>query len=170
VVTIRAVGAGDAEPLRALRLRALRLRALADAPDAFGAAIEDEMAEPTAHWAQLARRSEEADTIVIYVVVDGDRWVGMAAGRWYERERGIAGLWSMWVEPAMRGRRLGERLVAEVQAWAAARGGRFLRLGVVTAADDPTPFYERLGFVRTGELGTLRRDPSRGFHYLVRPI
>jgi GNAT superfamily N-acetyltransferase len=165
VVTVRAVGAGDAEALRALRLRAL-----ADAPDVFGPAIEDETAEPIAYWAQLAHQSAEADAIIVYVAIDGDRWVAMAAGRWYDRERGIAGLWGMWVEPAMRGRRLGERLVAEVQAWAAARGGRFLRLGVVTADDDPTPFYERLGFVRTGELGRLRRDPSRGFHYLVRPV
>ena len=164
-MSIRAVGAGDAAPLRALRLRAL-----ADAPDAFGATAQDEAAQPPAHWSRLARRSEAADELVIYVAIVEGRWVGMAAGRWYDHDRGIAGLWGMWVEPELRGRRLGERLVAAVQAWAAEGGGGFLRLGVVTAADDPTPFYERLGFVRTGELGTLRRDPSRGFHYLVRPV
>jgi len=162
---IRVVGPDDAR-----QLRALRLRALADAPDAFGSSAQQETGEPVDYWSALAGRGADADEIVIYVAIDGEAWVGMAGGRWYDRERGIAGLWGMWVDPAARGRRLGERLVAEVQAWAAARGGRFLRLGVVTAPDDPSPFYERLGFVRTGELGTLRRDPSRGFHYLVRPV
>ncbi len=107
---------------------------------------------------------------MIYVAIDRGRWVGMAAGGWYERERGVAQLWGMWVEPSMRGHGVGERLVARVRGWAAGRGGRFLRLGVLTADGDPTSFYERLGFVRTGEVATLRRDPRRPVHYLARPV
>ncbi len=162
---IRAVAAADMEQLRKLRLRALE-----DSPDAFGSSLEAERAHPDSEWLDLARRSEIADDLAVYVAVDGDRWLGMAAGRWYDRETGVAGLWGMWVDPTARGMGLGVRLVEAVRVWAAGHGARVLRLGVVSGAGDATGFYERLGFARTGETGTLRRDSSRAFAYMVRPI
>ncbi|MGA9859761.1 MAG: GNAT family N-acetyltransferase [Solirubrobacteraceae bacterium] len=165
MLTIRAVREGDAEPLRRLRLRAL-----AQAPEAFGATVDEEQAHPAEHWLDLARLSAVGDATVVYVAIDDGRWLGMAAGRWYERDRGIAGLWGMWVDPSLRGRGVGERLVRTVRDWAADRNARFLRLGVVRGHEDPTAFYERLGFVRTGEVGTLKRDPAIGVAWLVRPV
>jgi GNAT superfamily N-acetyltransferase len=165
VVEVRAVGGHDAA-----RLRDIRLRALADAPAAFAVAADEEAARPEAEWETLARDSERAESVVVYAAVAGDRWMGMAAGRWYDSERGIAHLWGMWVDPALRGHGVGERLVGAVSAWASARGGRLLRLGVITAEGDATPFYEHLGFSRSGEVAPLRRDPARVVHYLVRPL
>lgn len=159
------MGAGDAR-----RLRALRLRALADSPEAFAGATEQEAGLPDAHWAELVQQTQVGDHLAIYVAVDADRWLGMGAGRWFDRDRGIAQLWGMWVDPQARGLRLGERIVGEVRGWASAHGASFLRLGVITRPGDPTPFYERLGFVRTGESAPLRLDPSRQAHYLVRAI
>jgi ribosomal protein S18 acetylase RimI-like enzyme len=164
-VSVRAVRAGDEA-----RLRALRLRALTDSPEAFAAAAEQEAELPPAHWAELTRQSEVAEHLAIYVAVGGEDWLGMGAGRWHDRERGIAQLWGMWVDPAARRLGLGERLVTEVRAWAAARDARFLRLGVASRPGDPTPFYERLGFVRTGETRRMRTDPTRAAHFLVRPV
>ena len=154
MLVIRAVRATDAASLRSLRLRAL-----ADAPDAFAMAPQAEAAHPESHWSELAQQSELADATVIYAAVDGERWLGMAAGGWFDRPRGIAHLWGMWVDPALRRLGIGERLVNEVRGWAAGR-----------QAQEPTGFYERLGFVRTGETGALRRDPTRPVHYLARPI
>ena len=165
MLVIRAVRATDAASLRSLRLRAL-----ADAPDAFAMTPQDEAEHPESHWSELAQQSELADATVIYAAVDGERWLGMAAGGWFDRPRGIAHLWGMWVDPALRRLGIGERLVDEVRGWAAGRQARFLRLGVITGEADPTGFYERLGFVRTGETGALRRDPTRPVHYLARPI
>jgi GNAT superfamily N-acetyltransferase len=165
VIAVRAVRAADAP-----RLRELRLRALADAPGAFAATAAQEAALPESQWLELAHQSDLADHLIIYVAGDGHRWIGMAAGRWHDRERGIAHLWGMWVEPAARRLHVGDRLVSEVRGWAADQGARFLRLGVITGPGDPTPFYERLGFVRSGEVGQLRRDPARSVHYLVRPV
>jgi len=162
---IRTVVAADAE-----RLKQLRLRALADSPDAFGSSLEAELAYPESEWADLARRSESADELTIFVAVDGQRWLGMAAGRWYDRDERVAGLWGMWVDPAARGSGLGARLVAAVDEWALGQGARTLRLGAVTGDGDPGAFYERLGFVGTGETGTLRRDPTRAFRYMARPL
>jgi GNAT superfamily N-acetyltransferase len=165
VITLRPVRAADAPQLRELRLRALR-----DVPSAFADTAEQEAALPDSQWQELASQSEAGDHVIIYVAGDGQRWIGMAAGRWHDRERGIAHLWGMWVEPAARRQHVGDRLVTEVCGWAADQGARFLRLGVITALGDPTPFYERLGFVRTGEVSSLRRDPARSVHYLVRPV
>ena len=164
-VSLRAVRPGDEA-----RLRALRLRALADSPSAFAAVAEQEAELPESHWAELARQSEAADHLAIYVAVTGQDWLGMGAGRWHDREHGIAQLWGMWVDPAARGLGLGERLVTGVRGWAAAQGARFLRLGVATRPGDATPFYERLGFVRTGETRMMRTDPTRAAHFLVRPV
>lgn len=165
MIAVRAIRAADAP-----RLRELRLRALAQSPDAFGSTVEAEAGLPESHWIELARQSELADHVVIYVAGDGHRWIGLAAGRWHDRERGVAALWSMWVDPTARRLHVGERLVTEVRQWAAGHGARFLRLGVITRHDDATGFYERLGFVRTGETAPLRRDPTRQAHYLVRPV
>jgi GNAT superfamily N-acetyltransferase len=162
---LRAVVAGDAEQLRRLRLRALE-----DSPDAFGSSLQVELTFPESEWLDLARRSETAEDVVVYVAVDGDRWLGMAAGRWYDRDNGVAVLWGMWVDPASRGLGLGERLVTAVHEWAAGQGARALRLGAVTGVGDPTGFYERLGFARTGETGALSRDPTRAFCYMTRPV
>ena len=162
---IRAIVAADAENLRRLRLRALK-----ESPDAFGSSLDAELSYPESEWLDIARRSEAADDVAVYVAVDGDRWLGMAAGRWYARQNGVAGLWGMWVDPAARGLGLGERLVTAVHEWAAAQGARVLRLGAITGPGDPTGFYERLGFARTGETGTLSRDRTRAFCYMVRPI
>jgi ribosomal protein S18 acetylase RimI-like enzyme len=165
VLEVRAVGAGDAP-----QLRELRLRALVEAPDAFAITAEAERRLPDSHWSELSHQSEVADHLVIYVAVDDERWLGMAAARWHDRDRGIAHLWGMWVDPALRRLGVGERLVDGVRGWARGHEARFIRLGVITREDDATPFYERLGFVRTGELGSLRRDPSRPVHYLARPV
>jgi GNAT superfamily N-acetyltransferase len=152
------------------RLRDLRLRALAQAPAAFGATADEEAALAPSHWAQLAQRSEESDHLVICVAIDGEEWLGMAAGRWFDQDRRIAALWGMWVDPGARRLGVGERLVDGVCAWAAGHGAGFVRLGVITRPDDATPFYEQIGFVRTGEAGPMRRDPSRSVHFLARPV
>jgi GNAT superfamily N-acetyltransferase len=165
VTEVRPVSRGEAERLRELRLRAVR-----DAPGAFASTAEHEAAHPDAHWAQLAGQSELGDSMVVFVATDGDRWLAMAAGRWFDRERAIAALWGMWVDPLARRLGIGERLVAEVRRWAASRGAEFLRLGVVEGAADAAAFYERLGFVRTGETRSLTRDETVTAVFLVRPV
>jgi GNAT superfamily N-acetyltransferase len=160
VITVRAARAGEGP-----RLRELRMRAIADTPGAFGSTAEHAEQLPEEHWSALADGGEEAG---VYVAIDGEAWIGMAAGRWFERERGIVQLWGMWVEPGRRGERIGERLVASVRSWATTHGARFMRLGVIDESP-AIPFYERLGFVLTGETKPLIRDPSVLAVYMARP-
>jgi GNAT superfamily N-acetyltransferase len=160
VITIRAVRAGEGP-----RLRELRMRAMADAPEVFGSTPEHEARLPDEHWSALADGSDEAG---VYVAIDGESWIGMAAGRWLDRERAIVSLWGMWVEPARRGERIGERLVGSVRGWATAHGARFIRLGVIDGSP-AIAFYARLGFVATGETKPLMRDPTVLAVYMARP-
>src|ERR671917_264257 len=57
MVTVRRIRA-DEGPL----LRDLRLRALADAPEAFGQALQDAQAQPDAEWTQAARQASGGDS------------------------------------------------------------------------------------------------------------
>jgi GNAT superfamily N-acetyltransferase len=165
VTEVRAVSAGEWERLRELRLRAMR-----DAPGAFASTAEQEAAFPDIQWSGLAGQSQLADAMVVFVAVDGDRWLAMAAGRWFDRGRGIAQLWGMWVDPAVRRRGIGQRLVAEVRRWAAGHGATFLRLGLTDGPGDASSFYDRLGFVRTGETRPLPRDAAITAVFLARPV
>jgi GNAT superfamily N-acetyltransferase len=149
VITVRAVRAGEGP-----RLRELRMRAMADVPNVFGSTPE--------HEEQLPEQA------VVYVAIDEQEWIGMAAGRWFERERGIVQLWGTWVEPGRRGERIGERLVGSVRRWATTHGARFVRLGVIEHSP-AIPFYERLGFILTGETKPLVRDSSVLAVYMARP-
>jgi GNAT superfamily N-acetyltransferase len=151
-------------------LRRLRLAALTDAPRAFAATVAQEAERPEREWRDLAARSEQGDTVVVCVAIDDGRWVGMAAGRWFARERGIAQLWGMWVAPACRRQGIGERLVSAVRAWAAGHGARFLRLGLIEELPELATFYERLGFAATGETIPLPREPSLTAIFLARPV
>jgi GNAT superfamily N-acetyltransferase len=165
LITVRGVRGGEAEGLRDLRLRALL-----EAPGAFAGTADQERELPESHWAELAAQSELAQTVAIFAAIEGERWVGMAAGRWFDHERGVAQLWGMWVDPGVRGAGVGGRLVVAVREWAASVGARFVRLGVIEGETDAGAFYERLGFVRTGETRSLTRDPSIEAFFLARPV
>jgi len=160
VITVRAVRAGEGP-----RLRELRMRAMADTPGAFGSTLAHESEQPDEHWSALAEGGHENR---VYVAIDDDAWIGMAAGRWFDRGRGIVQLWGMWVERGRRGERIGERLVGSVRGWATTHGAHFMRLGVMDASP-AIPFYERLGFVLTGETKPLTRDPAVLAVYMARP-
>lgn len=160
MITVRGVRSGEGA-----RLRELRLRALSEAPAAFGAAPVQEAEHDDDHWEQLAEAGDEA---AVYVATDGEEWVGMAAGRWFDRERAIAQLWGMWVDPARRGEGIGARLVDAVRGWARQHEARFVRLGVIEGSA-AIGLYERLGFVDTGERRPLRRDASVTAVFMVRP-
>ena len=158
-ISTRRIGPGDAAALRAIRLRAL-----ADTPTAFAIDVDVEAAHPDSYW------SEFTGSAAVFVAEREGDWVGVAVGRWYDREAGVAQLSGLWVDPAMRSRGLGGRLVDEVHGWAAVAGARGLRLGIIIDGPDVEGFYPRLGFERTGETRPLSFDRSRTARFLARPV
>jgi ribosomal protein S18 acetylase RimI-like enzyme len=136
------------------RVRDIRLRSLEDAPDAFGATLEQERVYREPEWVAWIEGWEGA-TNVMYVAEADDAFVGMAVGS-REGSASNAHLYAMWVEPAWRTRGVGSHLVHEVLAWARSWGSRRVILGVTENNDGAARFYERLGFADTGERHPLR--------------
>jgi ribosomal protein S18 acetylase RimI-like enzyme len=134
-------------------VRPLRLRALGEDPDAFGSTLERERDRPDADW-----HSWVDDSLIAF---DGDTPVGMAN---LKRDK-PAEIFGVWVAPEARGKGVGELLVCALIDRA---GDREIRICVADSAHAARRLYERLGFVATGETGTLRPGSSAGTAILIR--
>lgn len=137
-------------------LRALRLRALLDAPDAFGSTHEQETNDPEDEWRTWATQGAEGGQGFTAVATEGERWVGMAVGAPHLDHPGEAGLFAMWVEPALRGRGVGRALVEEILEWARSTGFPRIRLRVTESNAAAVRLYVATGFLETGERAPLR--------------
>jgi RimJ/RimL family protein N-acetyltransferase len=136
-VLTRRIEAGEGERLRALRLTALR-----ESPAAFRSHAEDEEAFPAEEW------ERRADGVL--VAEDGGEWVGMA-GMYVDPDLpAIANVWGVWVDPRVRGRGAGRRLMDAIVELARTRGHRRVELTVTGQAAVAGALYERLGFRYTG--------------------
>lgn len=71
--------------------------------------------------------------------------------------------------PAFRGRGLGVRLVAAVEARAAATGRGQVGLGVRLALPENREFFERLGYRRVG-LDAHAGSPVPTFAWFAKPV
>ncbi len=136
------------------RLRRIRLRALADAPDAFGSSAASEGDYDEAAWRRLAGLGPWW-----LAVEDGDD-VGVVAGGRRERDDQTRWVYSMWVDKPWRGRDVAGALLDAVVDWAGSDGASRLGLDVTDRVPRARRFYERYGFVATGVVVPLPRDPS----------
>ena len=134
------------------RLKRIRLAALQDAPDAFGSTHEEARG-----WGDDVWRQQVADLATFIATIDRVD-VGIARGA-SDGSSTDAYLISMWVAPSVRGRRIGEQLVAAVTRWARDAGFSRLKLDVADFNTAAIALYERLGFRPTGE--TSAHPPPR---------
>ena len=160
---LRRIHAGDAVPLRELRLRALQ-----EASYAFATTFAEGSARPAEYWETWTRKP--ADEQVTIVAVDGERWVGMASGWLADQAPGRAWLAQLWVDPGVRRAGLGLRLIEAVAGWARERGMVALELSVTSNNPAAAAFYTRAGFVETGHRRPLPSDPSRTEVFLSREL
>jgi ribosomal protein S18 acetylase RimI-like enzyme len=135
--------------------RALRLRALANAPDAFGATLADAEAEPDDAWRARIER---------------ERSILVAGGGDAPTPEPIAGLYGMWVDPALRGTGVADALVEAVVEWARAAGYPQIGLGVMTTNGRAIAFYRRLGFIEIGQRMPLREGSDVEIEIMGRPL
>jgi ribosomal protein S18 acetylase RimI-like enzyme len=146
--TIRTVREEDAGRLRELRLEALRT-----CPTAFGADSAEDEARPLEWWQDLARRGAGEANDAIFIAVDGDgHFVGMTGvhGTTKRKEAHRGYVWGVYVRPAARGRRLGDRLIGAAIDWSRGKGLRVLTLGVAVGNDPARHCYDRAGFTVYG--------------------
>ena len=159
VIVVRRITGEDGAVLRELRLRALR-----DAPSAFGSTYAVEVVRTPDEWAaRAARGSSGGDNATFLADVDGE-CVGLAGGfrNDHDGHHADIDLVSMWVAPAHRGTGVADALVDAVLDWACHEGeAQKVGLWVTRGNERAQRFYERLGFVETGDVQPLPSDPCR---------
>jgi ribosomal protein S18 acetylase RimI-like enzyme len=139
----------------------VRTRALRDAPYAFESRLENDERRPDADWAEWADRAARGEQTTIVLALDDDgHAAGMAGGFLEPDDRDAAIVFGVWVEPRERRGGLAARLVAAVEAWAAARGLARLTLWVTETNEPALRLYERLGYRDLGERQPFPPDPS----------
>jgi ribosomal protein S18 acetylase RimI-like enzyme len=125
-------------------LRSLRLQALSDAPAAFGSTYERELARTTADWQRWFFPG------VTLLLSDADQTLGLVVGMRDDTDARVAHLMAMWVHPSLRSSGAAGELVRELVVWAKAEGFALLRLNVMQDNLRALRFYQRCGFVLTG--------------------
>jgi putative acetyltransferase len=88
--------------------------------------------------------------------VDGK---ALGCGAVVDSGEGWAEVKRMFVSPAARGLKLGRRLLDEIEAVAARRGVRALRLEMGGLQPEALGLYRSAGFVEIGPFGAYRPDP-----------
>jgi ribosomal protein S18 acetylase RimI-like enzyme len=131
--------------------RALRLAALTEAPDAFGAALEDWSDAGEDRWRQ---RLESVHLNLIAVL--GHEAVGMVSAT-EVADRQVE-LISMWVAPTGRGLGVGDALIRAVVGWAGAQQADRVVLAVREGNRQAILLYQRNGFRDAGR-SSLPTDP-----------
>ena len=138
-----------------LLLRGVRLAALADAPYAFGSSHAEELRFDEAEWRSRATQ------FAWFIALDDATPVGVVGGALLEKPS-VRTLFSMWTAERSRGSGVAEGLVNQVSSWARADGAAELVLWNADGNERARRFYQRLGFVRTGNRKQLRSNPAIG--------
>jgi GNAT superfamily N-acetyltransferase len=141
-------------PDDAVSLKAIRLEALADTPEAYGSTYEEVSAWPDERWLAVAGQWR-------YVLGALDAAVaGLARGGFNDQRPGTHWLYGMYVSPGARGTGLAHLLVERVGEWAKGDGATDLYLHVGESVARARAFYAREGFMNSGNVITMDRDPS----------
>ncbi|WP_297750424.1 N-acetyltransferase [uncultured Tessaracoccus sp.] len=127
--------------------KSLRLAMLSDSPRAFGHALDEARAQPDKWW-QIRTSSQLMPDSGWFVVADTDEWFGQMLTRDFGAR---AYLLEVYLSPTLRGSGWANRLLTKAEQWASAQGHRRLWLDVNEQQVAARRFYEREGFVATGE-------------------
>lgn len=124
--------------------RCVRLAALADAPEAFGRTLAEELALSDEDWQKRAADNAIGLKSCGFLAWNGDVPCGLAVGVW--TGPGEAELHGMWVAQNVRRYGTGRALVQAVCAWARERGARRISLKVTDGNTAAIALYRANGF------------------------
>lgn len=145
----------------------LRLRALKSDPLAFGSTYEREQAFPAEKWRKLTRTSTDPPRSATWVAVDRtQKFVGIVVVAEIDSTLHV---FAMWVEPHLRKKGLGGRLLDAALAWSDEWcTGRPLVLEVNPRQVGAVRLYESRGFRATGKASPLVHTPGEQVVEMVR--
>jgi RimJ/RimL family protein N-acetyltransferase len=128
----------------------VRLRALTDSLGEGDPQFQQEAAFTAAQWRRRLREHAQ------FAVLIGDRPVGLIGAQLESAE--TVYLYSLWLDPTVRGQGLARPLVAAAVDWARDRRARTVTLRVAADNQVARGVYESLGFA----LKTAETPSSRG--------
>jgi GNAT superfamily N-acetyltransferase len=131
-------------------LRALRLRALESDPLSFGSNFARESQFTESIWIDRANQGATSDSMATFLACEGSQLLGLAVTRRDREDR--FGVYSVWVAPEARKKRVGLQLLTTLEAWARDHGARILHLVVMESALAARQLYQRAGFVFDGSI------------------
>ena len=115
---------------------------------------------------QLQYHQQRGRTVFL-VAEQGGRVVGEGIALVRHHKQSVSGrAYSLAVDPAHRGRRIGERLMREMLEQLRHRGVRRVYLEVEANNASAVHLYERLGFRGIGELPDYYGDGKHGLHMM----
>jgi putative acetyltransferase len=129
---------------------------LIEASDAYAMALYPPESN---HLLDIAALSDPAVTFL--VVRDGGEAIG--CGALLRDTRGWGEVKRMYVQPVQRGRGIGKRVLAELEAIARAAGLPLLRLETGIHNTEALALYRRAGFVERPAFGDYAPDPLSVF-------
>lgn len=149
--------------IRALRpdewqlFRDLRIRQITDAPDAFGAVLEEVIRESDDYWREFTARFADDRHALLVGFVGAD-----AMGSTYARvsDDGGGHIGAMWIAPRFRRRGFGERMLRAGIDWHLGRGVVSVQLWVTEGNEPATALYRANGFTMTGARERLREGSN----------
>ncbi len=145
-------------------LKELRLRALRDTPLAYLETIERAEAHPDAEWRRRATPAAERAQLV--AVADDGEWVGQMI---VLLDQDPATLVAVFVDPRHRGDGTARLLLDGIVARTREAGASRLRLQVGEHNERARRFYERMGFVATGDVELYPGHPVPE-HEMIREL
>lgn len=144
--------------------KALRLRALHDSPLAFLETAERAEGHDDELWRSRVAASDVRESVV---GIDEDgRWIAQMVVLLAPPPPTLVGV---WVDPAHRGSGVAELLLQELAERVRASGATRLRLQVGEGNLRARRFYERMGFVATGDIERYPGHPVAE-HEMVRDL
>jgi GNAT superfamily N-acetyltransferase len=145
-------------------LRSIRLESLSDTPEAYGSTYAESFTWTDERWRAAAARW------TYFLAERDDRVVGMVSGGANDHHPGTRWLYAMYVTSPERATGTAARLVEAVGEWAREEGVPQLYLHVTSSVARARAFYEKMGFVPTGDTITMDRDPSITLLTMVREL
>jgi len=135
--------------------RDVRLAMLLDAPWAFGSTHADALTIDDDGWRE---RVSSAEYWLAWC--GGDPVGSVCLSDRLAEQPGEANIFGMWVDPTVRGRSIGARLVQAALARAREGGKKRVILHVVDSNPAARRLYERMGFAATGRTEPYPHDPD----------
>jgi GNAT superfamily N-acetyltransferase len=150
-VVVRRIRADEA-----MRYKAVRLRAIRTDPHAYGTTLEHAIGRTDESWRDQAARNATGEECALFLAERDGELIGVAGTQREEEDRGLFGVYQMWVAPEARQAGVGAQLMAALESFARTAGATTMKLRVFPAAPDARRLYLRAGFAGDGDWLTKR--------------